>query len=105
LGGAYRKRIELYANYWFLEGTGSPENYARQAKAMAALGFQACKFDPFAHVHYRWGDDLQLNGSLREEQKQLAMDRLHAVSEARRRNTRAAKRTHRGRDGAPHCGR
>ena len=82
LGGAYRKQIELYANYWFLEGSGTPEDYARQARAMAALGFQACKFDPFAHVHYRWGDDLQLNGSLREDQKRLAIDRLQAVSEA-----------------------
>ncbi|MEO7143735.1 MAG: mandelate racemase/muconate lactonizing enzyme family protein [Bryobacteraceae bacterium] len=82
LGGAYRKRIELYANYWFLEGTGAPEDYARQARSMAALGFGACKFDPFAHVDYRWGDDLQLNGSLTEAQKRLAMERLLAVSDA-----------------------
>ena len=28
LGGAYRTRIRLYANYWFLGGKGEPEEYA-----------------------------------------------------------------------------
>jgi galactonate dehydratase len=82
LGGAYRKEIQLYANYWFLEGDGSPESYARQAKAMAAQGFTACKFDPFAHVNYLYGSDLSSNLSLTEPQKQLALERLVAVQEA-----------------------
>jgi len=82
LGGAYRKRIQLYANYWFLEGDGSAESYASQARAMAALGFTACKFDPFAHTSYNYGTDLADNLSLTEGQKQLALDRLRTVSEA-----------------------
>ncbi|MEP7365355.1 MAG: mandelate racemase/muconate lactonizing enzyme family protein [Acidobacteriota bacterium] len=82
LGGAYRKRIQLYANYWFLEGDGSPESYSNQARAMAAQGFTACKFDPFAHTSYNYGTDLSSNLSLTEPQKQLALDRLRAVSEA-----------------------
>ncbi len=81
LGGAYRTSIELYANYWFLQGNGSPESYAQQARDMAAHGFSACKFDPFAHVNYRYGDDLSTNGSLSEAEKQMALDRLDAVSE------------------------
>jgi galactonate dehydratase len=82
LGGAYRKKIELYANYWFLEGDGSAESYARQARAMAAAGFGACKFDPFAHVNYRYGADLTANLSLSAEQKRIALERLAAVQEA-----------------------
>ncbi len=82
LGGAYRKNIQLYANYWFLEGDGSPDSYRRQAAAMKALGFTACKFDPFAHTSYRYGDDLATNLSLTEDQKRLALDRLRAVASA-----------------------
>jgi galactonate dehydratase len=33
-------------------------------------------------VNYRYGDDLSDNGSLTEDQKQLALDRLRAVAEA-----------------------
>ena len=82
LGGAYRKRVELYANYWFLEGDGSAEDYASNARQMKAEGFTACKFDPFAHVSYRYGDDLSTSLSLTPEQKQLALDRLDAVRQA-----------------------
>jgi galactonate dehydratase len=82
LGGAYRKRIELYANYWFLEGDGSAEDYASNARKMKAEGFTACKFDPFAHVNYRYGDDLSTSLSLTSAQKQLALDRLAAVQGA-----------------------
>lgn len=82
LGGAYRKKIELYANYWFLEGDGTAESYARQARAMAAAGFGACKFDPFEHVNYRYGADLATNFSLSAEQKRTALKRLAAVQEA-----------------------
>lgn len=82
LGGAYRKRIPLYANYWFLSRDGRPEDYACQARAMAAQGFSACKLDPFAHTSYAYGKDLSENLSLTEEQKRLAIDRLLAVQEA-----------------------
>ena len=82
LGGPYRTEIQLYANYWFIQGDGSPENYAAQAQAMAAQGFTACKFDPFQHVNYLYGSDLSTNLSLTEEQKRLALDRLSAVQQA-----------------------
>jgi galactonate dehydratase len=82
IGGAYRSQIELYANYWFIQGDGSPESYQAQAKAMAAQGFTACKFDPFAHTGYSYGSDLRTNLSLTEDQKKLALRRLSAVAEA-----------------------
>lgn len=82
LGGAYRKDIQLYANYWFTLGDGSPENYLEQARTMRAKGFTACKFDPFAHTNYLYGDHLATNLSLSEEQKRLALERLRRVAEA-----------------------
>ncbi|HET6217103.1 MAG TPA: mandelate racemase/muconate lactonizing enzyme family protein [Acidobacteriaceae bacterium] len=81
LGGAYRRRIKLYANYWFLGGEGTPEEYARQAAEMKAKGFTACKMDPFAHVNYWYGEDLSDNLSLTETQKRVAIERLVAVQE------------------------
>ncbi len=82
LGGPYRTDIQLYANYWFIRGDGTPDSYADQARAMAAQGFTACKFDPFAHVNYLYGSDLSTNLALTEPQKQLALDRLSAVQQA-----------------------
>ena len=82
LGGAYRQRIELYANYWFLDGDGSAQAYAAAAQKMKAQGFAACKFDPFAHVHYHYGSDLATNLSLTAAQKRLALERLSAVQQA-----------------------
>ncbi len=82
LGGAYRKRIQLYANYWFIGGGHTPEEYARQARETVAQGFTALKFDPFAHVSYWYGDDLSDNNGLTEKQKQLALDVVRAVAEA-----------------------
>lgn len=82
LGGPYRTEVQLYANYWFISGDGSADSYAAQARAMAAQGFTACKFDPFAHVNYLYGSDLSTNLALTEEQKVLALDRLSAVQEA-----------------------
>ena len=61
LGGTYRKRIQLYANYWFIDGEHTAEDYARQASETIAQGFTALKFDPFAHVNYGYGDDLSDN--------------------------------------------
>ncbi len=82
LGGAYRKTIKLYANYWFLGGEGTPEDYAREARAMKAQGFTACKMDPFAHTSYWYGRDLSENLALTPRQKDMAIQRLVAVQEA-----------------------
>ena len=82
LGGLYRKKVQLYANYWFTGGGHSPEDYARQAKETVAQGFTALKFDPFAHVNYWYGEDLSDNNGLTEKQKQLALDVVAAVAEA-----------------------
>jgi galactonate dehydratase len=82
LGGAYRTAIQLYANYWFISGDGSPESYRDAALRMKDLGFTACKFDPFAHVNYWYGSDLKTNLELNEEQKRLALLRLQSVSDA-----------------------
>jgi galactonate dehydratase len=45
LGGACRERVRVYANGWYPHGT--PAEYAAAAKATAARGFTALKFDPF----------------------------------------------------------
>lgn len=82
LGGAYRTRIQLYANYWFIEGGHTPDDYASQAREVVAQGFTALKFDPFAHVHYWYGQDLAANGSLTETQKRLALEIVQAVAAA-----------------------
>ena len=82
LGGLYRKKVQLYANYWFTGGGHSPEDYARQAKETVAKGFTALKFDPFAHVNYWYGEDLSDNNGLSEKQKQLSIDVVAAVAKA-----------------------
>lgn len=82
LGGAYRTRILLYANYWFTGGSHTVEDYARQARETVAKGFSALKFDPFAHVNYWYGEDLTDNGSLSETQKRLSLDVVRAVADA-----------------------
>ncbi len=80
LGGAYRKSIELYANYWFVTGDGTPDDYKRQISPVLKGGFGACKLDPFAHINYLYGSDLRENLSLSESQKQMALNRLAAVT-------------------------
>lgn len=82
LGGAYRNRIQLYANYWFIQGDGSAASYRDQARVMKERGFTACKFDPFAHTSYFYGNDLATNLSLTEPQKKLALERLSVVADA-----------------------
>ena len=82
LGGRYRDRIQLYANYWFIDGDHSAASYAQQARETIAAGFTALKFDPFAHVHYGYGDDLSENNDLSAGQKRLALDLVAAVAEA-----------------------
>ncbi|MDZ7801424.1 MAG: hypothetical protein U5K81_11620 [Trueperaceae bacterium] len=58
LGGAYRERIELYANYWFTGAEHTASDYARDAKRAVDAGFDALKFDPFSHVDYLYGEHL-----------------------------------------------
>lgn len=82
LGGAYRTSIELYANYWFIGGGHTPEDYAQQARETVAEGFAALKLDPFAHIHYAYGEDLAENNSLREDQKERAVAIVKAVANA-----------------------
>ena len=82
LGGAYRDKIQLYANYWFTGGGHTPDDYARQAAATVAQGFTALKLDPFAHVNYRYGEDLNADNGLSEKQKRLALDVVAAVAAA-----------------------
>ena len=55
LGGAYRKDILLYANYWFTKGKHNEEDYAAQARIVKEAGFTGLKFDPFAHTNYFYG--------------------------------------------------
>jgi galactonate dehydratase len=94
LGGSYRTRIQLYANYWFIEGGHSPDEYARQAQATVNEGFTALKFDPFAHVNYVCGSDLATNGSLTEQQKQLAVEVVDTVAKAVGKDVAIAIETH-----------
>jgi len=82
LGGAYRTRLPLYANYWFTEGGHDPESYARQARRVVELGFTALKFDPFAHVNYLYGVDLATELGLTPEQEARAEAVVRAVREA-----------------------
>ena len=82
LGGRYRDRIELYANYWFIDGDHTAASYARQARETVAAGFGALKLDPFAHVHYGYGDDLNVSNQLSEARKQLALDLVAEVAKA-----------------------
>ncbi len=94
LGGAYRQGIQLYANYWFIEGGHNAGDYIRQAREVVAQGFTGLKFDPFAHVNYWYGEDLSDNNSLTEAQKQLAVDLVAAVAEAAGREVAIAIETH-----------
>lgn len=82
LGGAFRREILLYANYWFTEGGHNPEDYARQARKVVGTGFTALKFDPFAHTNYLFGDDLSTNLTLTPGQEDLAYEITRAVREA-----------------------
>ncbi len=94
LGGKYRERIQLYANYWFIDGDHSAASYAQQAKETVSAGFTALKFDPFAHVDYGYGDDLSDANELSEAQKQLALELVSAVAEAVGPETPLAIETH-----------
>ncbi|MEM9837442.1 MAG: mandelate racemase/muconate lactonizing enzyme family protein [Bacteroidota bacterium] len=78
LGGSYRKEILLYANYWFIKGGHTPEDYATQAKKVKEAGFTGLKFDPFAHTTYLYGEHSSANLSLTKERQDLS----YAISKA-----------------------
>lgn len=82
LGGAFRKDILLYANYWFTGGGHSEDDYAAQALKVKEAGFTGLKFDPFAHVNYLYGDDLSTDLSLTASQQDKAFRISQAVREA-----------------------
>jgi len=81
-GGAFRKNIRLYANYWFTGGGHNATDYARQAKRVRDAGFLGLKFDPFAHTNYLYGKDLSSNLELTPEQKDRAYEVTRAVRDA-----------------------
>jgi galactonate dehydratase len=82
LGGAFRKDILLYANYWFTGGGHNESDYASQAKKVKEAGFTGLKFDPFAHTNYLYGEDLSANLTLTQEQQDLAFNVSKAVRDA-----------------------
>jgi galactonate dehydratase len=82
LGGIFRDRIRLYANYWFTGGGHNAQDYADQARKVIAAGFKGVKFDPFAHVNYLYGEDLNTDLGLTMEQQDRAFDISKAVREA-----------------------
>lgn len=82
LGGAFRKDILLYANYWFTGGGHNADDYALQAKKVKAAGFTGLKFDPFAHTNYLYGEDLSANLQLTAAQQDLAFEVSKAVRDA-----------------------
>lgn len=82
LGGKFRDRIRLYANYWFITGDHTPESYARQARAVKEAGFLGLKFDPFAHTSYLYGDDLSSNLELTVAQQDRALAITESVRDA-----------------------
>jgi len=50
LGGKCHDRVKAYANAWFA-GAKTPEAFAEKAKAAAARGFLALKWDPFGNAY------------------------------------------------------
>lgn len=81
LGGATRKDILLYANYWFTGGGHNGMDYAKQALKVKEAGFTGLKFDPFAHTNYLYGEDLASNLGLTRGQQDLAFEVSKAVRE------------------------
>lgn len=71
LGGTWREKVRVYANGW--GGGKTPEDLARRAREVAAMGFTALKFDPFPDPWRTFID---------AEQEQRAIDNVAAVREA-----------------------
>lgn len=82
LGGAFRNKIRLYANYWFIEGGHNAQDYARNARKVVNEGFKGVKFDPFAHVNYLYGEDLSTDLGLTKAEQDSAFEVSKAVREA-----------------------
>lgn len=82
LGGAFRTKIRLYANYWFTGGGHNALDYAEQARKVMVAGFKGVKFDPFAHVNYLYGEDLNTDLGLTMDQQNRAFEVSKAVREA-----------------------
>jgi galactonate dehydratase len=82
MGGKVRSSIRLYANYWFAGGGLSEAEYGAAARRVRDAGFRGVKFDPFAHVNYLYGDDLEPSLSLTQERKDLAVSVTAAVRDA-----------------------
>jgi len=82
LGGAYRKQIPLYANYWFTQGKHNEKDYASQAKNVVENGFTGLKFDPFAHTNYFYGKDLATNLALSKKEMEHSYNVSRAVRDA-----------------------
>ncbi|MDA0196756.1 MAG: mandelate racemase/muconate lactonizing enzyme family protein [Bacteroidetes bacterium] len=82
LGGAFRTKIRLYANYWFIGGEHNARDYAEQAAKVMIAGFKGVKFDPFAHVNYLYGEDLNTDLGLTMEQQNRAFKVSKAVRDA-----------------------
>lgn len=82
LGGAYRKEILLYANYWFTGSAHDPSAYAAAALKVKEAGFTGLKFDPFAHTNYYYGEHLSSNLNLTPAQQDLAYHVSKAVRDA-----------------------
>lgn len=82
LGGAFRKEVLLYANYWFTGGGHNAGDYALQASKVKDAGFTGLKFDPFAHTNYLYGEDLSSNLTLTMAQQDLAFQVSKSVREA-----------------------
>ncbi len=94
LGGAFRTSIPLYANYWFTQGQHTEQDYARQATRVVEDGFEALKFDPFAHTNYLYGEDLSTNLSLTKAQQERAYAITKAVRDAVGPNVQMMIETH-----------
>jgi galactonate dehydratase len=94
LGGVFRKEILLYANYWFVSGGHNPDDYARQAQEVVRQGFTAMKFDPFAHTHYLYGENLSSNLTLTTDQENLAYEIVQAIHETVGPSVQLAIETH-----------
>ena len=82
LGGSFRTKIQLYANYWFTGGGHNGGDYAKQAIEVKAAGFTGLKFDPFAHTNYFYGEDLDTNLSLSKSQQDRAFEVSKSVRDA-----------------------
>lgn len=94
LGGKYREKLLLYANYWFTKGDHSAKAYATQAKQVVQAGFTALKFDPFAHINYLYGEDLAPDLALSPQQKSRAVEITLAVQKAVGNEVQLAIETH-----------